>query len=250
MSVNFPESPPELNILYRDEYLVAVYKPAGMLVHRSEIDRHETVFAVQVLREQIQQHVYTIHRLDKPTSGIMLFALNTKDAAQLSVQFQERKVRKHYVALTRGFMPVEGTVDYAYAQRFDKLDPATHDRERKLAAITHFKCRQQFELGIPVDRYLSARFSLLELRPETGRKHQIRRHMKHLSHPIAGDTTYGDGKQNKLLREHFNCQRLMLSASRLQFKHPQNGQCMDIKAEPDATFAAVVSAMSELSPLA
>jgi len=233
-----------LDILYRDKHLLAVYKPAGLLVHRSEIDRHETVFAVQVLREQLQQRVYTVHRLDKPTSGLMIFAFNSEDAAHLSNQFEQRKVKKNYVALVRGFMQSEGTVDYAYAQRFDKLDPATHDRERKLSAITHFKCLQQFEIDIPVDRYQSARYSLLQLTPETGRKHQIRRHMKHLSHPIAGDTTYGDGKQNKLLRDHFNCQRLMLSASRLQFQHPQSGEQMDIKAEPDATFADVVAAMN------
>ena len=233
-----------LDILYRDEHLVVVYKPAGLLVHRSEIDRRETVFAVQVLRQQLQQRVYTVHRLDKPTSGIMVFAFNTDDAAHLSNQFQQRLVKKHYRALVRGFMPSEGTVDYAYAQRFDKLDPATHDRERKLSAITHFECLQQFEIDIPVDRYQSARFSLLQLMPESGRKHQIRRHMKHLSHPIAGDTTYGDGKQNKLLRSHFNCQRLMLSASRLQFQHPRSGENIDIKAEPDATFADVISAMN------
>ena len=244
MSVDLPEnSSVPLDILYRDEHLVAIYKPAGLLVHRSEIDRHETVFAVQMLREQLQQRVYTVHRLDKPTSGIMIFAFNSEDAAHLSDQFQQRKVKKHYTALVRGFMPTEGTVDYAYAQRFDKLDPATHDKERKLSAITHFKCLRQFESDIPVDRYQSARFSLLQLMPETGRKHQIRRHMKHLSHPIAGDTTYGDGKQNKLLRDHFNCKRLMLSASGLQFQHPRSGENMDIKAEPDASFANVISAM-------
>jgi len=234
-----------LDILYRDESVVAVYKPAGLLVHRSAIDRHETAFAVQMLREQLQQRVYTVHRLDKPTSGVMIFAFSSGDAARLSDQFQQRKVTKNYAALVRGFMPAEGSVDYAYAKRFDPLDPATHDRDRKQSAITHYKCLRQFELNIPIDRYQSARFSLLQLKPETGRKHQIRRHMKHLSHPIAGDTTYGDGKQNKLLREHFNCQRLMLTANRLQFEHPQSGQNMDIKAEPDASFAGVISAMEK-----
>jgi len=245
MPAEHPEYTPRLDILYRDAFLVVVHKPAGLLVHRSEIDRHETVFAVQVLREQLQQRVYTVHRLDKPTSGVMIFAFNSGDAARLSDQFEKRRVSKYYAALVRGFMPAEGTVDYAYAQRFDALDPATHDRDRKQSAVTHYKCMKQFELNIPVDRYQSARFSLLQLKPETGRKHQIRRHMKHLSHPIAGDTTYGDGKQNKLLRDHFNCQRLMLTATRLQFEHPQSGQSMDIKAEPDASFADVISAMEK-----
>ena len=162
-----------------------------MLVHRSDIDRRETRFAVRLLRDQIGQKVHTVHRLDKPTSGLLLFALNTEDASRLSVDFQERKINKKYSALVRGFMPEEGCIDYAYALRYDPLDAATHDQSRKTAAVTHYRCAQQFEVQIPLGRYPSARFSLLELKPETGRKHQLRRHMKHLSHPIAGDTTYG-----------------------------------------------------------
>lgn len=234
-----------LQIVYRDEYLVAVYKPSGLLVHRSEIDRRETVFLVQLLRDQIGQRVHTVHRLDKPTSGLMLFALNTEDATRLSVDFQERAVSKRYVALVRGFMPRQGSIDYAYALRYDSLDPATHDQTRKLEALTHYRCLQQLELAIPMGRYPSARFSLLELQPETGRKHQIRRHLKHLSHPIAGDTTYGDGRQNQLMREHFNCHRLMLCATHLQFKHPRTGEEMELKVEPDSGFVAVLGKMRD-----
>ena len=237
----------ELQIVYRDDYLVAVYKPAGLLVHRSEIDRHETVFAVQVLREQLQQRVYTVHRLDKPTAGLMLFALNAEDGAQLATEFQNRGVQKQYRALARGFMPSEGCIDYAYAQRFDALDPATHDRERKQDAVTRYRRLQRYELGLPLGRYQTARFSLVEMQPETGRKHQIRRHLKHLSHPLAGDTTYGDGRQNKLLREHFNCHRLMLCATGLQFKHPRSGQAMDLNVEPDSSFNDVLVRLQEIS---
>lgn len=241
------EPAPVLDIVYRDDYLVAVYKPAGLLVHRSEIDRHETVFAVQVLREQLQQRVYTVHRLDKPTSGLMLFALNAEDGAHLAMKFQNRGVQKQYRALARGFVPLQGCVDYAYALRFDALDPATHDRERKQDAVTRYQCLQQFELDLPVGRYQTARFSLVELQPETGRKHQIRRHLKHLSHQLAGDTTYGDGRQNKLLRDHFNCHRLMLCATRLQFEHPRSGQAMDLAVEPDPSFSDVIARMNALS---
>ncbi len=234
-----------LEIIYRDEHLVAVYKPAGLLVHRSDIDRRETVFAVQLLRDQLGQRVHTVHRLDKPTAGLMLFALSAGDATRLSVDFQNRRVSKQYRALVRGFMPSEGTIDYAYALRFDPLDPATHDQTRKLDAVTHYQCLQQLELALPSGRYAQARFSLLEVQPETGRKHQIRRHMKHLSHPIAGDTTYGDGRQNQLVREHFDCHRLMLCATGLCFKHPQSGEQLDLKVEPDTDFSTVLNSMRE-----
>ncbi len=237
----------ELDIVYRDEFLVAVYKPAGLLVHRSEIDRHETVFAVQMLREQLQQRVYTVHRLDKPTSGLMLFALNAEDGTKLAVDFQDRGVRKEYQALARGFVQPQGTIDYAYAQRFDPLDPATHDRARKQDAITRYRCLQHFELDEPLGRYQTARFSQLLLKPETGRKHQIRRHMKHLSHQLAGDTTYGDGRQNTFMREHFNCHRLMLCATRLRFEHPRTGEAMDLVVEPDISFTSVLAQLKNES---
>ena len=236
-----------LEIIYRDEFLVAVYKPAGLLVHRSEIDRRETRFAVQLLRDQLGQRVHTVHRLDKPTSGLMLFALNTEDATRLSLDFQEQKISKQYSALVRGFMPEQGHIDYAYALRYDPLDPATHDQSRKLAAVTHYRCARQFEVDIPLGRYPSARFSVLELKPKTGRKHQLRRHMKHLSHPIAGDTTYGDGRQNQWMRTHLNCHRLMLCATHLSFLHPRSGETIEMNVKPDASFSDVVNTIARQS---
>jgi len=220
---------------------VAVYKPHGLLVHRSEIDRHETRFVVQQLRDQLKQKVYPVHRLDKPTAGVLLFAFDPETASTLSTQFQTRKVEKQYLALVRGFMPDSGDIDHAYTPRFDARDAATHDRSKKLEALTRYECLQQFELDHPVGRYETARYSLVRLRPLTGRKHQLRRHMKHVFHPIVGDTSYGDGRHNRFFRQQLKCERLMLCATGLKVMHPVLGTPLEIKADPDDGFKGVIN---------
>lgn len=229
----------DLELLYADEWLVAIYKPAGLLVHRSEIDRHESVFALQKLRDQLQQSVYTVHRLDKPTSGVLLFALSPEVARDLSTSFSEQTVHKEYEALVRGFVVGEGSIDYAYAQRFDALDPSTHEA-RVQAAVTRYECLEQYELNVQAGRYPTSRYSRVRLKPQTGRKHQIRRHMKHIFHPLVGDTTYGDGQQNKFFRKRYACQRLMLCATGLEFRHPRDGKVVRVSAMPDVTYTSVI----------
>lgn len=221
-----------LEILYQDEYLVAINKPSGLLVHRSPIDARETRFAIQMTRDQIGQRVYPAHRLDKPTSGVLLFALDSNTAGLVNGQFRNRTVAKTYLAVVRGHTETQGHIDHALREQPDKVAGAADDQPAKEAkeAITDYRCLLQTELPFPVGRYPTTRYSLVELKPKTGRKHQLRRHMKHIFHPIVGDTTHGDGRHNQFFREHFGCHRLLLHARCLEIMHPYNGEPLRIYA--------------------
>ncbi len=229
-----------LTILYQDEYLVAINKPSGLLVHRSMIDRHETQFALQMVRDQIGTRVYPFHRLDKPTSGVLLFALNPEIARLMTAAFSARKTEKEYLAVVRGYTQPQAVIDYPLKEELDKMTDrqATQNKEAQ-PAITEFQTQATVELPYAVGRYPTARYSLIKARPRTGRKHQIRRHMKHIYHPIMGDTTHGDGKHNQLFREQFNCHRLLLHATGLSINHPVSGEALSIKAPLDETFLQV-----------
>ncbi len=233
-----------LEILYQDDFLVAINKPSGLLVHRSMIDRHETEFAIQQTRDQIGQYVYPVHRLDKPTSGVLLFALDKNIAKNVSQQFTEKQIQKSYIAIVRGYTEKEGRIDYALKEQLDKMtdSKAKQDKEAQ-EAITNYQCQATAELPFAVGRYPTARYSLLNLIPETGRKHQLRRHLKHIFHPIIGDTSHGDGKHNTLFREQFNCHRLLLHADSLSLKHPLSGNKISIKARLQDDFQVVVDSI-------
>lgn len=210
-----------LPIIYQDEWLIAINKPASLLVHRSMIDKHEKYFAMQMLRDQIGQYVYPVHRLDKPTSGVLLFALNTEIAQALGKQFTDGSIKKSYHAIVRGFCDAQGCIDYVLKEELDKItDKKAQQNKAAQPAITDYQCLAKVELSYPVGRYLTARYSLLHIVPKTGRKHQIRHHMKHVFHPIIGDTTHGDGKHNRLFRSILNSHQLLLAATGLSFIHP------------------------------
>ncbi|WP_020395083.1 tRNA pseudouridine(65) synthase TruC [Thiolinea disciformis] len=233
-----------LPILYQDNWLVAINKPAGLLVHRSLIDKHETQFAVQLLRDQIGQKVYPVHRLDRPTSGVLLFALDTATARALTEQFTQGVVQKTYRALVRGFCAPEGVIDYALKEELDEIADAKADPNKPAqTAITHYRNLESFELPFASVKHPSSRYSLLALQPKTGRRHQLRRHLKHIFHPILGDTTHGDGKQNRLFREQFACERLLLHAGTLRIVHPVYRHELSISASLPKDFEAVLSAM-------
>ncbi len=228
-----------LEILYHDDFLVAINKPAGMLVHRSAIDRHETRFAMQILRDQLGQHVYPLHRLDKPTSGVLLFALSQDIARQMAGQFTQG-VEKTYLAIVRGYTDEQGIIDYPLKEQLDRMTDSKCDPDKPAQqAITRYRRLATVELPYPVGRYATARYSLVEVSPKTGRKHQIRRHMKHVFHPIVGDTTHGDGKHNAFFRKHFDCHRLLLAATRLGFAHPVTGERVEIEASLDEVFCGI-----------
>lgn len=231
----------DLDILYQDEYLVAVNKPSGLLVHRSWLDSHATEFALQKVRNQIGQYVYPVHRLDRPTSGILLFALDKQSAKNISEQFTQHSTVKRYLAVVRGAMG-DGELDYPLKEKLDKIaDKQAQQDKPAQQAFTQYRCLAQTELPIAVRPYNSARYSLMELIPKTGRKHQLRRHMAHLRHPIVGDTSHGDGKHNAMFRDNFACQRLLLHAAYLSFNHPKTDQRVEINAPLDPFFQSLLS---------
>lgn len=232
-------SRPPLDILYQDDYLVAIDKPSGLLVHRSPIDKRETEFAIQTLRDQIGQRVYTVHRLDKPTSGVLLFALDTETQKHISQQFELRQTHKIYHAICRGHTPDKDVIDYPLAVMRDFKDQQIPDERQ--AAVTAYKTLAQVELPYPCGRYETSRYSLLELRPSTGRKHQLRRHMKHIYHPIIGDSSHGDNKHNQLFRDQFNNDRLLLKASALTVEHPVTGKPLLIQAPDTDSFSLMAN---------
>lgn len=222
-----------LDILYQDDELVAINKPAGMLVHRSWLDKHETVFAMQTLRDQIGQHVFPIHRLDRPTSGVLLFALNSETARLMSQQFEQHQIQKQYLAVVRGYLLGSGRIDYPLKVELDKIADKFSQEKEAQSARTDYQSLAQVEMPYPSGKFMTARYSLIQLSPLTGRKHQLRRHLKHLFHPIMGDTKYGDLHQNRALSENIGVTRLFLHANQLQFVHPKKLQKIEIKAPLD-----------------
>jgi len=231
-----------MQILYHDEYLIAVNKPAGLLVHRTRIDKDETHFALQIVRDLIGRHVYPVHRLDKPASGILLFALDSKIAALVTSLFASKQIKKAYLAVVRGYVNEQGVIDYPLIEQHDKMTDASAQIDKAAQpAVTQYRRLATIELAIPVGRYRTARYSLLEACPLTGRKHQIRRHMKHIFHPILGDTTFGDGTHNKLFRAKFASHRLLLHARYLAFTHPYLNRLIQITAPLDRDFKIVIS---------
>ncbi|MGB7216855.1 MAG: tRNA pseudouridine(65) synthase TruC [Gammaproteobacteria bacterium] len=230
-----------MDILYRDDTLVAVNKPAGLLVHRSAIDRHETRYALQIVRDQLGRRVYPVHRLDKPTSGILVFALDQDTARRMTKLFAEGAVEKTYLAVVRGYTDEAGTIDYALEEQLDRMtdNKALRDKPAQ-PAVTHYRRLGIAELPFAVGRYPTARYSLLRVSPKTGRKHQIRRHMKHIFHPVVGDTSHGDGRHNAFFRTHFGCRRLLLSATSLAFAHPDTGERLRLEAPLDDSFRRIV----------
>ncbi len=227
-----------LEVLHQDQQLVAIDKPPGLLVHRSNLDRHETRFALQLLRDQIGRRVYPVHRLDKATSGVLLFALDPDDARCLAQQFEARTVRKEYLAIVRGYCPARGTVEHPLED-----ETGTSARAAPREARTDYQCLRTVELPVAVDRYATSRYSLVALRPHSGRRHQLRRHMKHIAHPIIGDATYGKGVHNRFFRQHFACDRLLLACVSLTFQHPRTQVPLTIRTGPGSKFEQVVSGL-------
>ena len=223
-----------LPIIYQDEHIVAINKPSGLLVHRSMLDKHETLFAMQLLRDQIGQHVFPVHRLDRPTSGILVFALSADMARKLGEQFASKVIHKTYLAIVRGHMLQGGEINYALKEKLDKIaDKMAKQDKPAQEAVTHYQPLEKFELPFAVSKYPSARYSLVQLTPQTGRKHQLRRHLAHLNHPIVGDTTHGDGKHNAFVRQQFDFNQLALTCKSMSITHPVSNKPLSLSCELD-----------------
>ncbi len=231
-----------LEVLYQDEWLIAINKPSGWLVHRSWLDRDEKVVVMQTVRDQIGQHVFTVHRLDRPTSGVLLMGLSSEVGHLLSRQFEQHQIQKRYHAVVRGWLEGEAVLDYPLVEELDKIaDKFSRADKDPQPAVTHYKGLATVEMPLATGRYPTTRYGLVELEPQTGRKHQLRRHLSHLRHPIIGDSKHGDLRQNRAAAEHFGCNRLMLHASRLTLTHPVTGQPLTIDAGLDRVWMDALS---------
>ena len=223
-----------LSIIYQDEYIVVINKPSGLLVHRSMLDKHETQFAVQLLRDQIGLYVFPVHRLDRPTSGILVFALSADIARELGEQFASQTVKKTYLAVVRGHIMDKGKIDYALKEKLDKIaDKLANSDKPRQQAVTDFNRLDKFELPFAVSKYASARYSLVQLTPKTGRKHQLRRHLAHINHPIVGDVAHGDGKHNAFIKQQFDFNQLALTCKSLLLKHPVSAAPLFLRCDLD-----------------
>lgn len=217
----------ELPVLYQDERMVAVQKPAGMLVHRSPIARDARVFALQTLRNQLGRHVYPVHRLDRPTSGLLLFALDPEMAQALGEEFAAHRVHKRYLAVVRGVGPEQDLLDYGLREE-DGSRPKAEMPE--LEAWTAVRRLDSVELPVRIDRYPQVRYSLMEARPWTGRRHQIRRHLARRGYPIIGDAKHGKGAHNRFFRERLDSPRLLLAAVGMTVWHPEQARTLQLDA--------------------
>ncbi len=210
----------ELKIIYRDEYLVAVNKPPGLLVHRTRISDEKKFFALQILRDQIGQRVFPVHRLDRKTSGVLLFALDHEIHSQMQLKFSLGEVKKKYLAIVRGYCDDEGIIDYPLVKENGKMADAT----------TRYKTVERVEIDVPSGPHITSRYSFVEIVPETGRMHQIRKHFAHIHHPIIGDRPHGCHIQNRIFKHKWNITSMMLHAKELQFIHPISNIEVEIKA--------------------
>jgi len=225
------ESTSLLPILYRDAYLAAINKPSGLLVHRSRIAR-DRVTAMSRLRDQLNRWVYPVHRIDRKTTGVLLFALDRETARRMGEAFTCRTVRKCYLAIVRGWVLKAGTVEHPLK------DPSSGN---PLDARSTYRPVAKIELPYPVGPYETARYSMVEVEPHTGRWHQVRRHMRHIAHPIVGDSTHGENRQNRLFRERLNVDSMLLHAARLEFAHPRRAHPVRLSAPLPESFRTVCS---------
>ena len=213
-----------LEIIYEDDHYVAINKPNGLLVHKTRIAEEKKEFALQMLRDQLGYRVFAVHRLDRGTSGVLLFAKSAGAVAPLAKAFDEKQVKKIYYAIVRGYTPAEATIDNPIKPDKD------HKHKAPQEAITHYTRLNKVEIPIPVGRYATARYSLVCVLPETGRMHQIRKHFAHARHYIIGDKKHGDWRHNKMFLEELGSPFLLLHASLLAFTHPFTNTRIEIKA--------------------
>lgn len=233
-----------IDVVYRDDYYVAVNKPPGLMVHRAKQTPKEEPILLQLVRDQIGSFLYPAHRLDRPTSGIVIFGLQSDAAARLVKLFTRREVSKTYLALVRGFTPQSGAIDLPLRDRFGDdqpdYDPECHPMQD---AHTDYQMKKWYELPWPQQKFSTSRYALIEAMPKTGRWHQIRRHLKHIAHPIVGDYRHGDPWHNLKFESDLGLNRMLLSAIRLQFIHPYTLEEMTIESSPGVNFEKVLQGM-------
>lgn len=223
-----------LTILYQDEHLIAINKPHGLLVHRSSIANDAKEFALQLLRDQVNQHVSPVHRLDRKTGGILLFAFDKESEIAMHQQFQNGEVIKKYLAVLRGYAQDALDIDYPLAKENGTMQEA----------FTSFVTLKRAEIPFPFGKHDTSRYSLIEATPTTGRMHQLRRHFAHIFHPIIGDRKHGCNKQNRFFKEQWEMTTMLLHASSLEFIHPVSNNKIHIQAPLNPEFERMMDLMN------
>jgi tRNA pseudouridine65 synthase len=235
-----PPSPPPLVVLHQDADLVAINKPAGLLVHASALDAHEALNAVDLLQAQCGERLFPLHRLDKATSGVLLFGRSAASARHWGPAFEAGSPRKRYLALVRGWPDEHGEIDHCLAR--DPERPSAG--QPRVPAHTHYERLACFEWPFCADsRHTTSRYALVAVQPLSGRRHQIRRHFKHIAHPLVGDTTHGKGAHNRAVAQWLGWQRLWLHAQRLDLPMP-DGNILRIEAPCGPEWAPLLAAVA------
>lgn len=216
-----------LDIIFDSEDLIAINKPHGLLVHRTRLAIDATEFAVQLVRDQIGCKVFPCHRLDRKTSGVLLFAKHQSANQAMQALFRTGQVKKQYLAIVRGFIKEAGTIEYALS-----------NEGKTKEALTHYEPIQHFEIPLQNGQFDTARYTLVKLLPETGRFHQLRKHMAHIRHPILGDRPHGCNKQNRIWKAEFGMTSMMLHACQISFEW--KGLSIDIEAKKSEAFERVL----------
>ncbi len=227
-----------LEILFKDEYYVAINKPHGLMVHNSKLASFANEFAIQRLRDQLGQRVFPAHRIDRKTSGVLLFALSKEALVKIRSLFEAHEIEKTYLSILRGHTEFSGLIDY----------PLRSENGRLKEAQTNYKTLAHSEIEIPLGKHNTSRYSLVEAKPITGRMHQLRKHFAHIFHPIIGDRPHGCSKQNKLFKEKWEMSSMLLHASTLEFIHPYTKEQLHIKATPSSEFKRMLKTLKFDSP--
>lgn len=222
-----------LEVVYQDDHLIAINKPHGLLVHRSSIASDAKEFALQLLRDQVSRHVSPVHRLDRKTGGLLLFAFEKDVEVAMQQQFMNGEVQKKYLAILRGYAPEQLDIDYPLAKENGTIQEA----------FTTFVTLKRAELDIAFGKHPTSRYSLVEASPTTGRMHQLRKHFAHIFYPIIGDRKHGCNKQNKFFKDTWEMTTMLLHASELTFIHPVTGNKVQLKAPVQAEFLRVMKLM-------
>lgn len=222
-----------LEIVYQDDHLIAINKPHGLLVHRSSIASDAKEFALQLLRDQVGRHVSPVHRLDRKTGGLLLFAFDKDVEISMHQQFKNGEVIKKYLAILRGYAPDQLDIDY----------PLVKENGAIQEAFTSFVTLKRAEIDVALGKHPTSRYSLVEATPTTGRMHQLRKHFAHIFYPIIGDRKHGCNKQNKFFKEQWEMTTMLLHASELSFKHPVSGEQIELKAPVQAEFLRMMELM-------
>src|SRR5690606_27422727 len=222
-----------LEILYQDDDLIAINKPHGLLVHRSSIAKDVQEFALQKLKNQVGKHVSPVHRLDRKTSGVLLFALDKEAEVAMHQKFMNGEVEKEYLAIVRGYSPDDMEIDY----------PLLKENGILQEAFTAFSTLKRAELNIPLGKHATSRYSLIEAKPTTGRMHQLRKHFAHIFHPIIGDRKHGCNRQNRFFKDQWQMTTMLLHASQLRFEHPITKHEISISGGIQAEFLRMMKLM-------